>query len=43
MAARIIAYTTLVRPKIEYSSTVWDPHIKEDINILERVKEGQPD
>ena len=36
-AARIIAYTTLVRPKLEYSSTVWDPHIKEDINILERV------
>ena len=23
-AARIIAYTTLVRPKQEYSSTVWD-------------------
>ena len=36
-AARIIAYTTLVRQKIEYSITVWDPHIKEDINILERV------
>ena len=36
-AARIIAYTTLVRPKIEYSSAVWSPHIKEDVNLLERV------
>ena len=36
-AARIVAYTTLVRPKLEYSSTVWDPHTKDDINILERV------
>ena len=36
-AARIIAYTTLVRPKIEYSSAVWSPHIKEDVNLLRRV------
>ena len=32
-AAKIIAYNTLVRPKLEYSCTVWDPHIKEDIKI----------
>ena len=25
------AYTTYVRPITEYASTVWDPHIKENI------------
>ena len=37
IAARIIAYTTRLRPKREYSSAVWDPHTKEYINILERA------
>ena len=36
-ATRIMANTTLVRLKLEYSSSVWNPHIKEDVNILERV------
>ena len=30
------AYTTMVRPRLEYSSTVWDPHHNRDINSLER-------
>ena len=33
----LVAYTTLVRPKLEYNSTVWGAHTKDDIIILERV------
>ena len=33
-----LAYTTLVRPLLEYSSTAWDPHLKSDIHCLERVQ-----
>ena len=31
------AYTTIVRPILEYSSTVWDPHHNRDIHNLEQV------
>ena len=31
---RALAYTTLVRPKLEYSASVWDPHLKEDVDTL---------
>ena len=34
---RALAYTTLVRPKLEYSASVWDPHLKEDVDALERI------
>ena len=30
--------TTLVRPIMEYSSPVWDPHLQKDINCLEMVQ-----
>jgi len=32
------AYFSLVRPQIEYSNTVWDPHQKQDINELDKVQ-----
>ena len=32
------AYTTMVHPILEYSSTVWDPHHNKDINNLEQVQ-----
>ena len=32
------AYTSLVRPTLEYSSAVWDPSSTEDINQLEKVQ-----
>ena len=31
-------YTTLVRPQVEYSATVWDPHTSANINKLEAVQ-----
>jgi len=32
------SYKTLVRPMVEYASTVWDPHTKSNIQKLERVQ-----
>ena len=32
------AYTTMVRPRLEYSSTVWDLHLNRDIHNLEQVQ-----
>ena len=32
-----VAYTTMVRPRLEYSSTVWDPHLTSDVHTLEQV------
>ena len=32
------AYSTLVRPVLEYSSTVWDPHQSSEIHNLEQVQ-----
>ena len=33
-----LAYKTFVRPILEYSSTVWDPHTKKDIENIEKVQ-----
>ena len=38
-----MAYNTLVRPKVEYASVVWSPYTKDNINKIEKSKEGQPD
>ena len=32
------AYLALVRPVLEYGAVVWDPHLKKDIDKLERVQ-----
>ena len=32
------AYTTLVRPSIEYASTVWDPYTRNNIHQLEAIQ-----
>ena len=33
-----VAYTSLVRPKLEYTSVAWDPFLEKDISALERVQ-----
>ena len=35
---KTLAYKTYVRPSLEYSSSVWDPHTKELINQIEMVQ-----
>ena len=31
-------YISLVRPHLEFASTVWNPYLKGDIDILERIQ-----
>lgn len=35
---KYLAYTTLIRPKLEYACTVWDPYTKVNINNLEKIQ-----
>ncbi|XP_072030812.1 uncharacterized protein [Amphiura filiformis] len=37
-STKLTAYRSLVRPQVEYSSSVWDPHTKTNIDQLERVQ-----
>ena len=31
-------YVTLVRPRLDYTAQVWDPHLRRDINLLKGVQ-----
>ena len=33
-----MAYTTYIRPTVEYASPVWDPHTKRNTNKIEMVR-----
>ena len=35
---KLIAYKTLCRPLLEYSSAAWDPYLKKNIDSLEMVQ-----
>ena len=35
---RVKAYKTIVRPTMEYCSSVWDPHVKQQASSLEMVQ-----
>ena len=36
------AFTSLVHPHLEYSSSVWDPYFKQDISAIEKVQRKGP-
>ena len=37
------AFTSLVHPHLEYSSSVWNPHFKQDVLAVEKIQGRVPD
>lgn len=35
---KLLAYNSIIRPKLEYAAVVWDPHTNKNINELEKVQ-----
>ena len=37
-ATKVLGYKSLVRPRVEYAASVWDPYTQTDINKIEAVQ-----
>ena len=37
--SKLLAYTSLCRPILEYADVVWDPHTKTNINKVEKIQD----
>ena len=37
-SVKFAAHLGLIQPKLEYASSVWDPHLSKDIQAVEKVQ-----